>query len=181
MVKKKALTYEANVTNFLLKNMSNDLNNDITLMMTSLDNINKQHEQNALEKNQKRMTLINKSKKDTKKKYIQRKKLAIIDTKKAILNEQNLIAHIKKNLNIAINMGYNFKEEIINFVTQIIEYNTTNNEEHKNKIKNNIPLIAQMRILKKDNNKSGYINIIILLVISFLILGVAFISWKVVI
>ena len=78
-------------------------------------------------------------------------------------------------------MGYNFKEEIINFVTQIIEYNTTNNEEHKNKIENNIPLIAQMRILKKDNNKSGYINIIILLVISFLILGVAFISWKVVI
>ena len=177
---KKALTYEANVTNFLLKNMSNDLNNDITLMMASLDNISKQYEQNALEKNQKRMTLINKSKKDTKKKYIQRKKLAIIDTKKAILNEQNFIANIKKNLNIAINMGYNFKEEITNFVTQIIEYNTTNNEEHKNKIKNNIPLIAQMRILKKDNNKSGYINIIILLVISFLILGVAFISWKVV-
>ena len=158
--------------------MSNDLNNDITLMMTSLDNISKQHEQNALEKNQKR---INESKKDTKKKYIQRKKLAIIDTKKAILNEQNLIANIKKNLNIVINMGYNFKEEITNLVTQIIEYNTTNNEEHKNKIKNNIPLIAQMRILKKDNNKSGYINIIILLVISFLILGVAFISWKVVI
>ncbi len=184
----KALTYETNVVNGLLKKVSNNMPDNLneeliaSEMITSLESLGKQYESYALTENKNRMANITEK---SVRPYIERKKLAIVDTKNALSNEETLIANTKESIINAIDNGCKTKEEITNTVTQITEYNTTMNEEHKREIESrlNVPLNYQgeTRTLKKDDNKSGYVNVIIILIaISFLIIGVAFISWKVV-
>ena len=88
--------------------------------------------------------------------YIERKRLAIVDTKNALSNEETLIANTKESIINAIDNGCKTKEEITNTVTQITEYNTTKNEEHKREIESrlNVPLNYQGETtLKKDEIK----------------------------
>lgn len=176
---RKALTYETNVVNHLLKNISIPDNLDeehiAKEMITSLENIRKQYENDTLKENKNRMTNINDK---STRQYIERKKLAIIDTKNALLNEETLIANTKNNIINAVATGSKTKEEIINTVTQITEYNTTKNEEHQKQIENRL---SNSLSLKKGDNKNGYINVtIILIFISLLAISMSLISWMVI-
>ncbi len=132
---------------------------------------------------------------------LDRKKKTLEETKKVLSNQQRALNGAKNSVITAMNIGCQNKDEYSNIITQITQYNTTNNETQKVQIEEHINSFQQSKLggnthgqsegqskalvrfnpnIPKKNgndsqnvfNSSGYINIFILILI--LLLAVCF-------
>lgn len=118
-----------------------------------------------------------------KKMIAERKKQALDETNQVLSNQQGLIERTKSNIVSAMNIGCNTKEEYVNMMTQLTEYNSTRKETHKTKIENQVSSFQQSKgisntmingknlvLSRNQENNKGFVNTLgIALMVTFIV------------
>lgn len=124
---------------------------------------------------------------------LDRKKKILEDTRVVLSNQQKALNNAKNTLLNAMNMGCENKSEYSNMVTQITQHKTTTNERQKEQIESHMANFQESKgivntygksnqSVKKNlnqnngnssNSSKGFINIIVLSLITTFIIGVA--------
>ena len=195
-----ALTYETHmisqIVNETLKNVDNsaESENIANALDTSLNAIINRCVDGA---NKKEETIVNEISKindlqelspNDKKEKLKRKKQALNEKNLVLANQQRTLDTAESNVFAAMNMGCETKDEYKNFITQMTQYQSTNNKNQKEKIeqnisnyrqskteqKNNSQNVDKPKVLKKTNHtsSSGFVNAINLAIIIVVIIVV---------
>lgn len=205
-----ALTFEAHmisqIVNGSLANATEDLDSEglIAVMITALNDTMQNCIDLATGKDKKTIEEISRiadsgelSNKDKRAK-IERKKQVIEETNQILANQQRTIENAKNNVVNAMNLGCKTKQEYLNIVTQMTQYNTTKKAEQKRKIEEHISSFWQSKTGKKthfknmksayqlksanNNSSTGFIDIVILsLIVTFIIgivVGIGYMLYK---
>lgn len=187
-----ALSYESNMISQILFNgtltFPSDLSSDDILfgIIEILDNvsINSSKEVQKMEEElEKQITF---AKNENNKKQIERLTKILNEVKRIASYQQMLISNTKQNAKNAKDLGCQIKEEYLNIITQLTEYSTTKNEEHKSQIQKHIldfqkskqsngglqeELGETRKLLNPNVNNSGSINLgLMFIIITILII-----------
>lgn len=197
-----ALTFETQMLNQILTGVTSDTSSELSSedlafkIGNGLNNVMQSCVEEASKKDGNTISELSKIAEDStklsiseKKAKVERKRKVIDETNHILANQQSCIENAKTNVLNAMKMGCDRKEEFTNIVTQLTEYNTTKNPEHKRQIEEHIASfqqtktggkslqneIGQTRQLIKQNNNSnnGFINILTLLLLVTFICGMA--------
>lgn len=111
---------------------------------------------------------------------LERKKKTINETNQALANQQALMEKIKNTMINAMKMGCNSKEEIINIATQLIEHDTTLNDEQKAQIVAQVNRFAKLKNSMANDGSSkrltnpnyGFTNVALITLILSFVFGV---------
>ena len=199
-----ALTFETHMVNQIMQGISSNIPDGLSLEDTVMcfeDGLNSTTQgcvENASKKDKlvvDEISMIADNPSDDIKQIkgkVERKRETMEETNKVLANQQRVIENAKGSVVNAMNIGCETKEEFTNMITQITQYNTTQQESQKIQIENhvsdfqnkklgtNIKNIGHPYQLKRvnnnqnsNNNSSGFINTVVLSLIVTFVIGLA--------
>ncbi len=187
------LTYETYMIGDVLRKSLSDIEeNSAEEIMQALGNsfrnaskesmINAKNKDNQLLDDISKLASCNQLDTKSKKELIERKRKTITETDKVLNNLNEAFEIARRNAVIAMELGCTTKEEFINIIMQLTEYNTTLNPNSKKKVQSHMTEFRQVKsgesildlnnkLILRDPN-GGFASILVIMSIIAFIIGI---------